>query len=69
MSSSRPGRRSITCRCWPTCTRATGFSRWSLVQLGRGSVNRAIRRNRNAGKPTDYLSLRMPRETRHYVPS
>lgn len=35
---------------------------------GEGSVNRAIKRNKRRGKPTDYLSLRMPRETRHYVP-
>jgi membrane-bound lytic murein transglycosylase D len=31
-------------------------------------VSSAIRRNRNAGKPTDYWSLSLPRETRHYVP-
>ncbi|MDX1754977.1 MAG: LysM peptidoglycan-binding domain-containing protein [Marinobacter sp.] len=35
---------------------------------GGGTVSRAIRRNRNAGKPTDYWSLDLPRETRHYVP-
>jgi len=35
---------------------------------GEGSVNRAIRRNKARGRATDYLSLRMPRETRHYVP-
>lgn len=35
---------------------------------GEGSVKRAIRRNEVRGQPTDYLSLRMPRETRHYVP-
>ncbi|MEZ5649004.1 MAG: LysM peptidoglycan-binding domain-containing protein [Burkholderiaceae bacterium] len=35
---------------------------------GEGSVNRAIRRNRARGLDTDYLSLRLPRETRHYVP-
>ena len=35
---------------------------------GEGAVSRAIRRNKAAGKPTDYLSLRMPRETRNYVP-
>ena len=35
---------------------------------GEGSVGKAIARNKRQGKPTDYLSLRMPRETRHYVP-
>lgn len=35
---------------------------------GEGSVGRAIKRNKKRGKPTDYLNLRMPRETRHYVP-
>ena len=35
---------------------------------GEGSVNRAIKRNKKRGRGTDYLSLRMPRETRHYVP-
>jgi membrane-bound lytic murein transglycosylase D len=35
---------------------------------GEGSVNRAIRRNKSRGRPTNYTSLRMPRETRHYVP-
>jgi membrane-bound lytic murein transglycosylase D len=35
---------------------------------GEGSVSRAIARNRRAGKPLTYKSLRMPRETRSYVP-
>lgn len=35
---------------------------------GEGAVGRAIRTNRARGQPTDYLSLRMPTETRHYVP-
>ena len=35
---------------------------------GENAVKRAIVRNRKARKPTDYASLRMPRETRHYVP-
>jgi membrane-bound lytic murein transglycosylase D len=35
---------------------------------GENNVARAIRKNRKAGKPTDYLSLPMPRETRGYVP-
>ncbi len=35
---------------------------------GEGSVKRAMTRNLAAGKPTDYLSLNMPDETRNYVP-
>ena len=35
---------------------------------GEGAVARAVRRNQSMGKPTDYLSLTMPAETRHYVP-
>jgi membrane-bound lytic murein transglycosylase D len=35
---------------------------------GENAVKRAIQRNRKARKPTDYAHLRMPRETRHYVP-
>ena len=35
---------------------------------GEGSVKRAVTRNLAAGKPTDYLSLSMPDETRNYVP-
>lgn len=35
---------------------------------GEGSVRRAMRANQAAGKPTGYLDLRMPAETRHYIP-
>lgn len=35
---------------------------------GGGTVSSAMRRNRKAGKPTDYWSLNLPKETRHYVP-
>ncbi|MEX2475563.1 LysM peptidoglycan-binding domain-containing protein [Marinobacter sp.] len=35
---------------------------------GGGTVSIAMRRNRNAGKPTDYWSLKLPRETTEYVP-
>ena len=35
---------------------------------GEGSVQRAMGKNENAGRPTDYLSLDMPDETRNYVP-
>ncbi|TDG13776.1 LysM peptidoglycan-binding domain-containing protein [Seongchinamella unica] len=35
---------------------------------GKGRVARTQRANAAAGKPTDYWSLKLPRETRHYVP-
>jgi membrane-bound lytic murein transglycosylase D len=35
---------------------------------GEGNVNRAIQRNAAAGKPTDFFSLDLKRETRDYVP-
>jgi len=35
---------------------------------GPGTVGRSIRRNRKKGKATDFFSLRIPKETRDYVP-
>jgi len=35
---------------------------------GEGAVARAIAKNQAKGLPTDYASLTMPAETRHYVP-
>ncbi len=48
------------------------FGDWHLAlaayNWGEGSVGRAIAKNRAARKATDYASLKMPDETRHYVP-
>ncbi len=48
------------------------FGDWHLAlaayNWGEGSVGRAMARNRKLGLPTDYLSLKMPAETRLYVP-
>ncbi|MED5621751.1 transglycosylase SLT domain-containing protein [Ideonella sp. BN130291] len=48
------------------------FNDWHLTlaayNWGVGNVRKAIARNQRAGLPTDYLSLRMPDETRNYVP-
>ena len=45
---------------------------WMLTlaayNAGAGTVNRAIRRNRKAGKATDFWSLKLPKETKRYVP-
>lgn len=35
---------------------------------GEGNVRRAIRKNRKKGLPTDFWSLKLPRETQAYVP-
>ena len=48
------------------------FGDWYLAlaayNWGEGNVQRAIARSEAAGLPTDYQSLRMPMETRNYVP-
>ncbi|CAD5373671.1 Membrane-bound lytic murein transglycosylase D precursor [Rubrivivax sp. A210] len=48
------------------------FGDWPLAlaayNWGQGSVLKAQARNRKAGLATDYASLRMPDETRNYVP-
>lgn len=35
---------------------------------GQGTVSRAMRKNRSAGKGTDFFDLKLPKETRAYVP-
>ena len=48
------------------------FGSWELAlaayNCGEGCVARAIEYNQRRGLPTDYLSLRLPPETRSYVP-
>ncbi len=40
----------------------------AAYNCGEGAVARAIRRNRSAGRPTDFWNLKLPTETRAYVP-
>ena len=35
---------------------------------GQGNVRRAIRKNKKRGKNTDFWSLKLPKETQHYIP-
>jgi len=50
----------------------TQFGDWQLAlaayNWGEGNMARAIRNNQAKKLPTDYLSLKMPNETRNYVP-
>jgi len=40
----------------------------AAYNAGEGNVDRAVKRNRKAGKPIDFWSLKLPRETSAYVP-
>ena len=48
------------------------FGTWELAlasyNAGEGRVGRSIKRNKRNKKPTGYYSLRLPRETKNYVP-
>ena len=45
------------------------FHALAAYNSGEGNVGRAIRKNKKKGKKIDFWSLRLPRETRSYVPS
>jgi membrane-bound lytic murein transglycosylase D len=44
------------------------FLALAAYNYGQGNVRRSIERNLLAGKPADFWSLNLPRETRQYVP-
>ncbi|MDM8569318.1 LysM peptidoglycan-binding domain-containing protein [Thiotrichales bacterium HSG1] len=44
------------------------FLALAAYNYGEGNVGKAIRRNLNNNRPTDFWSLKLPRETREYVP-
>jgi membrane-bound lytic murein transglycosylase D len=50
---------------WAGSTRCT--SRWPPT-TGARATQKAVARNQRLGLPTDYASLKMPDETRYYVP-
>lgn len=71
------GRRDIRASTEAALSYLEGLQRefsgdWMLAlaayNSGAGTVRKAMRKNRNLGKPTDFWSLDLPKETRDYVP-
>lgn len=71
------GRRDITASTDAALNYLTSLNKrfdgdWLLAlaayNSGAGNVNKAIRANKRKGKPTDFWSLNLPRETKAYVP-
>jgi len=71
------GRRDISASTIAALTYLEALQRefkgdWLLAlasyNTGAGNVRKAIRKNKRLGKPTDFWSLSLPRETRDYVP-
>ncbi len=44
------------------------FHAIAAYNSGEGNVLKAVRRNKNSGRPTDFWNLRLPNETSSYVP-
>jgi len=44
------------------------YNTLAAYNAGEGRIQQAIRKQQKAGKPTDFWSLQLPRETRAYVP-
>ncbi len=44
------------------------FLALAAYNYGQGNIGKAIRRNEKNNRPTDFWSLKLPRETREYVP-
>ncbi len=40
----------------------------AAYNYGQGNVLKAIKRNKKSGKPTDFWSLKLPKETRRHIP-
>jgi len=71
------GRRDISASTVAALTYLEALQRefkgdWLLAlaayNTGAGNIRKAIRKNKRLGKPTDFWSLKLPRETRDYVP-
>ncbi len=71
------GRRDVTASTKAALDYLQGLHRmfnrdWLLAiaayNAGEGTVQKAIKKNKKAGKPTDYWSLPLPKETKEYGP-